>query len=87
MEASLGRLEVNAVSGEQPLAHATEECMLVLEGIIDREIVPRRYVLESRDAIYYPGVTPHRFFSITDQDLIFVSAVRPPVSGWRPNAS
>ena len=87
MEVSLGRLEVNVVSSEEPLAHATEEFMLVLEGVMDIEIGPRHDVLESRDAIYYPGVTPHRFFSVGDQDLIPVSAVSPPVAGWRPNAS
>jgi len=86
MEVSLGRLEVNAVSSEEPLAHGTEEFMLVLEGAMDIEIGPRRYVLEPGDAIYYHGVTPHRFFSVGDQDLIFVSAVSPPVAGWRPNA-
>jgi len=86
MEVSLGRLEVNAVSSEEPLAHATEEFMLVLEGVMDIEIGPRRYVLEPGDATYYHGVTPHRFFSVGDQDLIFISAVSPPVAGWRPNA-
>jgi mannose-6-phosphate isomerase-like protein (cupin superfamily) len=87
MEVSLGRLEVNAVSSQEPLAHATEKFMLVLEGVMDIEIGPCRYVLESRDAICYPGVTPHRFFPIADQDLILTSAVNPPVAGWSPNAS
>jgi transcriptional regulator with XRE-family HTH domain len=70
MEVSLGRLEVNAVSSQEPLAHATEEFMLVLEGVMDIEIGPRRYVLEPGDAIYHHGVTPHRFVSVGDQDLI-----------------
>jgi mannose-6-phosphate isomerase-like protein (cupin superfamily) len=87
MEVSLGRLEVSAVSSEEPLAHATEEFMLVLEGMMDIEIGPRRYLLEPGDAIYYHGVTPHRCASVGDQDLIFVSAVSPPVVGWRPNTS
>jgi mannose-6-phosphate isomerase-like protein (cupin superfamily) len=87
MEVSLGRLEVNAVSSEEPLAHATEEFMLVLEGVMEIEIGPRRYVLGSGDAIYYHGIAPHRFFSIADQDLVFMSAVSPPVAGWGPNAS
>jgi transcriptional regulator with XRE-family HTH domain len=86
MEVSLGRLEPNAISSEEPLAHPTEEFMLVLEGVMDIEIGPRRYVLQPGDAIYYHGVTPHRFFSVGDQDLIFISAVSPPVVGWRPNA-
>jgi mannose-6-phosphate isomerase-like protein (cupin superfamily) len=61
--------------------------MPVLEGVMDIQIGPRRCVLEPRDAIYYPGVTPHRFLSVGDQDLILVSALGPPVAGWRPNAS
>jgi len=72
MEVSLGRPDVNVVSGEQPLAHPTEEFMLVLEGVMDTEIGPRRYVLEPGDAIYHHGVTPHRFVSVGDQDLILI---------------
>jgi transcriptional regulator with XRE-family HTH domain len=87
MEVSLGRLEPNAASSEEPLAHPTEEFMLVLEGVMEIEIGPRRYVLEPGDTIYYHGIAPHRFFSVGDQDLIFISAVSPPVVGWRPNAS
>ena len=87
MEVSLGRLEANAASSEEPLAHPTEEFMLVLEGVMEIEIGPRRYVLEAGDTIYYHGIAPHRFFSVGDQDLVFISAVSPPVTGWRPNAS
>jgi transcriptional regulator with XRE-family HTH domain len=87
MEVSLGRLEPNAASSEEPLAHPTEEFMLVLEGVMEIEIGPSRYVLEPGDTIYYHGIAPHRFFSVGDQDLIFISAVSPPVVGWRPNAS
>ena len=87
MEVSLGQLQANAVSSDEPLAHATEEFMLVLEGAMEIEIGPRRYVLEAGDSIYYHGLAPHRFFSVGAQDLIFISAVSPPVAGWRPNAS
>jgi hypothetical protein len=87
MQVSLGRLEVDAVCCEQPLARNTEELMLVQESILDREIGPLRYVLESRDAIHYPGATPHRFFPVVDQDLIFVSTVSPPVAAGRTDAS
>jgi transcriptional regulator with XRE-family HTH domain len=85
MEVSLGRLEPNAASSDEPLAHATEEFMLVLEGVMEIEIGPRRYVIEPGDSIYYHGLAPHRFVSVGDKDLIFISAVSPPVAGWRPN--
>ena len=85
MEVSLGRLEPEATSSDDPLAHATEEFMLVLEGVMEIEIGPRRYVLEPGDSIYYHGLAPHRFFSTGDDALIFISAVSPPVAGWRPN--
>jgi mannose-6-phosphate isomerase-like protein (cupin superfamily) len=88
MEVSLGgRLAVDAVSREEPLAHAPEEFMLVLEGIMGIDLGPRRCLLEPGGSIYYHGVTPHRFFSLGDQDLVFVSAVNPPVAGWRPSTT
>ena len=86
-EGLLGAYGGQCLSNEEPLAHGTEEFMPVLEGVMDIEIGPRRHVLEPRDAINYSGVTPHRFFSTADQDLILISAVSPPVAGRRTSAS
>lgn len=87
MEVSLGRLEPGAASSDEPTAHPTEEFMLILEGVMEMEIGPRRYVLEPGDSIYYDGLTPHRLFSVGDDELVFISAVCPPVAGWRPKSS
>jgi mannose-6-phosphate isomerase-like protein (cupin superfamily) len=55
------------------VAHGTEEFMLVLEGVMDTKAGPSRYVLEPGNAMHYPGVPPHRFFSAGNQDLIFAA--------------
>jgi hypothetical protein len=73
MEVSLGRLEVNAVSSEEPLAHSTVESMLVLEGVMDKEVGPSRFVLGTDDAIYYHRVTADRFFCVGDHNLVFAA--------------
>jgi hypothetical protein len=61
--------------------------MIVFEVATDREMVPLRYFLEPGDAIYYHGLTPHRFFSLRDQDLTLMSPAGPPVADWRPDAT
>ncbi len=61
--------------------------MLVLEVVVDSELGSRRYVLEPSDPIHDQGVSPHRFLSVGDRELIFVPAVRSPVADWRPSAS
>ena len=79
MEVSLGRMSVGRTSSEQPLAHATEEFILVLQGCMDVELGPRLYRLEPGDSIYHHGVVPHRYVAVGDEDVVFLSAVSPPI--------
>jgi transcriptional regulator with XRE-family HTH domain len=79
MEVSLGRLSVGCASSERPLSHATEEFALVLQGCMEVELGPRRYRLELGDSIYHLGVVPHRYVAIGDEDVVFLSAISPPI--------
>ncbi|MDH4207325.1 MAG: XRE family transcriptional regulator [Anaerolineae bacterium] len=79
MEVSLGRLGGGGVSSEQPLAHAAEEFILVLEGCLEIELGPRRYRLEPGDSIYHHGVAPHRYMAFGQEDVVFLSAVSLPI--------
>jgi hypothetical protein len=54
--------------------------MLVLEEVMDSKMGPRCYVSEPGRAVHRHRVTPHRFFSIGDQDPILASAPSPPVA-------
>ncbi|MGI6553308.1 MAG: cupin domain-containing protein [Clostridia bacterium] len=78
MEVMLARLEVGAVSCNEPLSHPGEECIFVLEGKMDIEIGEERYVLEEGDSIYYFAAIPHRITNIGKGELVFLSAITPP---------
>jgi len=79
MEVSLGRMSVGSTSSEQPLARATEEFILVPEGCMDVELGTGLYRLEPGDSIYHHGVVPHRYRAVGDEDVVFLSAVSPPI--------
>lgn len=79
MEVSLGRLSGGSTSSEQPIAHATEEFILVLQGCMAVELGPRIYRLETGDSMHHHGVVPHRCVAVGDEDVVFVSAISPPI--------
>jgi transcriptional regulator with XRE-family HTH domain len=79
MEVSLGRLGAGRASSEQPLSHATEEFILVLQGCMEVELGARVYRLELGDSIYHHGVVPHRYLAVGHQGLVFLSAISPPI--------
>jgi len=78
MEVMIARLEVGAVSCNEPLSHPGEECIFVLQGAMDIEIGEEHYVLEEGDSIYYFAAIPHRLSSVGEEDLVFLSAITPP---------
>lgn len=79
MELMLGRLKPGAASCEEPLAHPGEEFILVLEGVMEIDIGGDTYCLEHGDSIYYYASIPHKLWSAGDEDLVFLSAITPPM--------
>jgi transcriptional regulator with XRE-family HTH domain len=53
-------LAPGAASGEEPLGHASEECMLILQGEVDVEIAGVTYALGAGDSISIQRNAPHR---------------------------
>ncbi|WP_406676808.1 cupin domain-containing protein [Neomoorella carbonis] len=78
MEVMMGRLEPGAASCDEPLAHPGEECIVVLEGIMEIDIGGEVYRLEAGDSIYYYASIPHKLWSAGNKDLVFISAITPP---------
>ncbi|HHW06036.1 MAG TPA: helix-turn-helix domain-containing protein [Clostridia bacterium] len=78
MEVMMARLEVGAVSCDEPLSHPGEECIYVLQGKMEISIGDEVYVLEEGDSIYYFAAIPHKIVSVGEEDLIFISAITPP---------
>lgn len=81
MEAWLVRLRPGMISSNEPLSHATEEFVFVLQGKLEMRVGPNSYRLGPHDSIYYHGLVPHQFSSIGEEDLVFVSVATPPILG------
>lgn len=63
----------------QPLARSTEQWMHVLEGKMKIVVGNETYLLNQGDTIYYDGDLLQEFGSISDEDLVIVCCITPPV--------
>jgi len=79
MEVMMARLEPGAASCEEPLAHPGEEFIIVMQGVMEINIGGEVYRLEDGDSIYYYASIPHKLWSASAEDLVFISAITPPI--------
>lgn len=78
MEVWMGRLEPGAEMGAELYSHASEEFVLVFRGKMQLYLGDGVFQLEEGDSIQYDGNTPHRITNLSDEELMFLSALTPP---------
>jgi len=78
LEMAMMHLEPGASSSEEPLPHAGDECLLVVEGAAQVEMPGARYVLSEGDSIYIDEGMPHRVTNVGEVMLVCVSGFTPP---------
>ena len=71
-------LEPGTVSSEQPLCHAGDECMIVLEGKAEIIAGQERFQLDAGDSIYLKEGIPHQVVNVGDGNLVAIVAIAPP---------
>jgi transcriptional regulator with XRE-family HTH domain len=71
-------LEPGTASSMQPLCHAGDECMVVLQGQAEIIAGDERFELNAGDSIYLNEGIPHRVTSVGDQELVCIVAISPP---------
>lgn len=79
MEIMIGKLQPGAESCEIPLSHPGEECIVVLEGKMQITVGSETHVLEEGDSIYYHSTVPHILKNVGENELVFLSAITPPM--------
>jgi len=72
-------LEPGGSTCEDPLPHAGEECLVVLEGVAEVLILEQAYVLQEGDSIYIYEGLPHRVTNKGEGILRTLSALTPAV--------
>jgi transcriptional regulator with XRE-family HTH domain len=65
-------------SGGHPHKHEGEECGVVIAGAMRFWVGDEEWILQPRDAIYFPSHLPHRWESVGDEDLVAIWIITPP---------
>ncbi len=63
----------------QPLSKPTEQWMHVIQGHLQIDIGDETYALEPGDTVYYDGELLRKFGSISDDELVVMCCITPPV--------
>ncbi len=73
--------ELDPGDGEVPLMHYqhTEECIFVLEGVLEVTLGSDVYLLEPEDAIYFDGPMLQSLVARGDKQVRYLSIITPPV--------
>jgi transcriptional regulator with XRE-family HTH domain len=72
------RLAVGHHTGDRPISHEGEECLVVVEGMIEIEVAGATYNLRTGDSIYIEPRQPHRARNTGERAAVIISAVTPP---------
>jgi transcriptional regulator with XRE-family HTH domain len=78
LEVLQGRLKPHSASSEQPWAHPSEECLVVLDGVLIVEVSDEDYELRAGDSCYFDSNRPHRYRNDFDEPVEFIISVTPP---------
>ncbi|NOX62983.1 MAG: helix-turn-helix domain-containing protein [Chloroflexi bacterium] len=73
--------ELHPRDGSIPLVHYphTEECIIVLDGVLEIGVGDQIYILEEGDAIYFEGAMLNHLAAKGDSALRYISIVTPPI--------
>jgi len=78
LEVLLGHLGPGEATSDEPWAHASTECALVLAGSIVVEVGGTRYPLATGESVTFDSRLPHRYLNEGEQRAEYVLAVTPP---------
>ena len=79
MEVFLVQLEAGEDNIATSLNNPTEECIYVLQGILEIELHDQTYLLGPGDSIYFEGPQLRRLTTRGNETLRFISAITPPI--------
>ena len=71
-------LAPGAASGDEPLGHDSEECLLVLRGSVRVELASQTYELDEGDAISIQRNLPHRVVNHGEDTAEILTIISPP---------
>ncbi|MCZ2857577.1 helix-turn-helix domain-containing protein [Blastococcus sp. VKM Ac-2987] len=79
LEVLHGRLAPGQATSEEPWAHPSTECAVVVVGSMSAEVDGVRYDLAIGESLTFDSRLPHRFFNDSGAPAEYLLAVTPPV--------
>ena len=79
MMAIIIRMEPHTKRVALPLARPTEQWMHVVDGCMQIKIGDDTYTLDPGDTVYFDGDLLHEFGSVSDDELVIMCCITPPV--------
>jgi transcriptional regulator with XRE-family HTH domain len=74
----IGTLQPGGMTSEEPLAHAGEECLVILTGALRVEFQQSRRDLRQGDSLYFDSSAPHRLVNLHRRACRFYLIITPP---------
>lgn len=78
LEVLHGTLQPGGVSHETPWTHLSEECIVVVRGVLTVEVNSASYELRAGDSCHFDSRLPHRFANTSDTVAEYLVSVTPP---------
>lgn len=73
-----GVLQPGGASSSEPWSHASEECVLVTEGILTLDVGGETHTLQVGDSCYFDSRLPHRYCNTGSERAVFIVSITPP---------
>jgi quercetin dioxygenase-like cupin family protein len=70
-------LDPGTSSSDQPLPHAGDECLVILQGEAEVSVGDRRYTLHEGDSIYLNEGVPHNVTNVGENQLVCLAGITP----------
>jgi len=74
----IGILQSRGATSDVPLAHAGEECLIILEGRLSVEMGNEIIALEPGNSLYFDSSIPHRLYNLAEEPCKFYLIISPP---------
>ena len=78
LEILMSTAAVGADSGDIPVSHVGEECVIVLRGGMELTVGGERFTLNSGDTLYFDAKLPHSWKSTGPDELQAIWVMTPP---------
>ena len=65
-------------SGRDFFSHPGEEFVFVLDGVLEIDILEKKYILEEGDSLYFKSTQKHKFVNPTENMTKVLWVVTPP---------